>query len=83
MDSSTLFVVQEGKDFTLEEVGINKHAPKTDNFIIFEFRALDTKRFQRILICTHCRCMKTFRKWHNFFDHLRIHTKERPYVCSA
>ena len=26
-------------------------------------------------------CNKTFRKWHNFFDHLRMHTGERPFVC--
>ena len=46
-----------------------------------------TKRTVKVLMCTMkmCKsgqhCNKTFRKWHNFFDHLRMHTGERPFVC--
>ena len=35
----------------------------------------------RFMVCKHENCGKVFRKWHNFFDHLMIHTNERPFKC--
>jgi hypothetical protein len=73
-----------GKDFDLGQVGIKKHVPKTEHFVIFEYRhQYEARRVIRLLCCTHDNCNKVFRKWHNFFDHLRIHTNERPYGCTV
>lgn len=55
--------------------------PSTKLFRIFTFKNPKSKRFIKILKCDHSDCGKHFRKWHNFFDHLRIHTSEKPYVC--
>ena len=32
--------------------------------------------------CDFAGCSMIFRKWHNFFDHLRSHTGERPFKCT-
>lgn len=75
--------VMLGKDFDLHKVGIKKHVPKTSKYIIYEYRCQqEARRVIRLLHCTHEHCGKVFRKWHNFFDHLRIHTNERPYSCT-
>jgi hypothetical protein len=66
--------VSQGGDFDLHQVGIKKHIPCTKNFVIYEYKSPKTRRIIRLLSCTHTECTKVFRKWHNFFDHLRIHT---------
>lgn len=75
-------VVQTGATFDLKSVQIKKHVPNTKKFKIYTFKNPKSKRFIKILKCDHEDCGKHFRKWHNFFDHLRIHTNERPYQCS-
>ena len=48
---------------------------------MFRFKNPETKRFLKVLKCDFEGCDMKFRKWHNLYDHLRIHTKERPYTC--
>lgn len=76
--------LKQGAD--IEKIKINQkeskhHIPSTRAFRIFKFKNPATQRFLKILKCDHPRCPMNFRKWHNFYDHLRIHTKERPFVC--
>lgn len=80
--SDVHFIVQDGLYYDLNKVGINKHVPKTSKFQIFEYVNPKTHRLIRFLSCTEHGCFKIFRRWHNFFDHLRTHTKERPYKCT-
>ena len=40
-----------------------------------------TSRWSQEFICDYDNCHKIFKKWHNLFDHLRIHTNERPFRC--
>ena len=81
MEEEVTVMVQTGNTFDLKTVQIKKHVPQTKDFRIFTFKNPRSKRFIKILKCDHESCGKSFRKWHNFFDHLRIHTNERPYSC--
>jgi uncharacterized Zn-finger protein len=56
--------------------------PNTTSFKIITVKKLSTNRHSKLLKCDHEDCHRIFKKWHNFFDHLRIHTCEKPYVCS-
>lgn len=81
LDDEVTVLVQTGQTFDLKSVQIKKHVPTTKKFRIFTFKNPKSKRYIKVLKCDHDDCGKNFRKWHNFFDHLRIHTNERPYTC--
>ena len=59
----------------------NKHIPTTRQFKLVKYYNPRTSRWAQVFICCHEDCMLTFKKWHSLFDHLRVHTNERPYQC--
>ena len=73
--------VEQGASFDFSQIKIEEQIPHTRNFRIFKYKNPRTQRLVKLLKCDHDNCKMFFRKWHNFFDHLRVHTGERPFVC--
>ena len=75
--------VEEGINISSANFKTNIHVPclKTYRFIrIYNTRS---NRWSQLFICDYHHCGKQFKKWHNLFDHLRIHSKERPFKCTV
>lgn len=71
-----------GEDLDLDHVNNKMLIPNSKRFTQFQFyKNKKAWKLSTIFSCDHKKCGKFFRKLSNMFDHLRIHTGERPFRC--
>jgi hypothetical protein len=81
--------VIDGKDFDARDIGFDQHIPNCTDFVFYYFKKRSEQKKQyRWLQCKHKThedskpCGMMISDLSKFFDHMRTHTKERPYHCS-
>ncbi|TNV83754.1 hypothetical protein FGO68_gene10490 [Halteria grandinella] len=57
------------------------HVPDSNEYLVIRYARQTSGRLTNAFMCTFEGCSKIFPKWHNLFDHLRIHTGEKPFKC--
>jgi hypothetical protein len=60
------------------------HVPDLKSYRFFRIYNPKSNRWSQLFTCDYEEggvCGKQFKKWHNLFDHLRIHCKEKPFIC--
>lgn len=64
---------EDGANIDLEHLKSLK-LPSLRSFKYVKYFKEQSKRWSQIFLCEHGKCDKTFKKWHNLFDHMRSHT---------
>lgn len=81
-----LVKIMTGDKFDLSETKyLESHLPNNKDFIVFEFqKRQDSQNMFRLFQCKYggC-CNRLVPNPSKFFDHMRSHTKERPFVCDV
>ena len=72
-----------GADFDANETKYKEPLPHSTEFIVFKFsKANESESHSRIFQCKFGdNCHRVIQSPSKFYDHLRSHTCERPFVC--
>jgi hypothetical protein len=70
----TKMLFEEGKDVDLTTLEKSLHVPNLRTFKYVKYFKPESKRWTQVFLCEHKTCTRSFKKWHNLFDHLRSHT---------
>ncbi|CDW81725.1 kruppel-like factor 11a [Stylonychia lemnae] len=70
-----------GEDLEPEQIPPAQNIPSLKTFKFVKIFQEKSKRWKSMFICTYDHCDIVLKKWGNIFDHLRIHCRERPFVC--
>jgi hypothetical protein len=82
IDPNIHIIVQHGENLDLSYVNNKMLIPSSRQFTQFQYyKNKKAWKLSTIFACDHTYCGKFFRKLSNMFDHLRIHTGERPFRC--
>eukprot|EP00347_Sterkiella_histriomuscorum_P001734 403370891 len=78
------YKIIQGADYSPDLIHIknNQLPSEFTEFRVIKFVNPQTKRHTQVLKCDREGCKKIFRKWHNFTDHSRVHTGDKPFKCS-
>ena len=74
LPSEALFESFIGENIDMSMFDGKVHVPSTKQLSHAKFFNPVTGRTSNVFACDFPHCGKIFRKWHNLFDHLRIHT---------
>lgn len=77
----TEVIVEAGETVDLSSLELKFHIPSIRQFRYVRSYRCDSKRWTQLFICEYPECDLVFKKWHNLFDHLRTHSKEKPFPC--
>ncbi len=77
---SVKIMIEDGSSMDLESMK-SLRLPSLRTFKFVRYYKEQSKRWSQMFLCEHENCDKSFKKWHNLFDHLRSHTHERPFAC--
>jgi hypothetical protein len=75
--------VIDGKDFRPDDTGYEGNVPQSLDYLVYHFqKERQTLRDYRLYKCKLENCTQMMMpSLSKFFDHLRSHSKEKPFVC--